>query len=149
LDKKQAGLATSEGKNESIFLFWVMALIPAICVAIAYLYWWLLLPYNLNILIKGVLVPAFISFVVNLAIPVARDRKKALLFAIPTFITHLFSYSFPLFWSGIMAYISPGDIQGGGAEIIRLGILLFLLEILILAMIAFCAWLGTRLKRNG
>ena len=149
MDKKHVGLPPNEGKNESKFLFWAMALIPAICTAINYLYGWLPLPYNLNILVKGVLVPVIISFVVNLAIPVAKDRKKALLFATPTFIIHLFFYSFPLFWFGIMAYIYPGDVQGGGAGIIRLGILLFPLEILILAMIAFFAWLGTQLKRDG
>ena len=53
MDKKHVGLPPNEGKNESKFLFWAMALIPAICTAITYLYGWLPLPYNLNMLVHS------------------------------------------------------------------------------------------------
>ncbi|MGA7192777.1 MAG: hypothetical protein WBW94_04035 [Anaerolineales bacterium] len=145
----QPQVLMNKEKILSIFVFWGIALIPAICVAISYLHWFLLLPYNLDILVKGLFVPVLAAFVANLVIPVAFNKQKALLFAIPTFILHLYFYSLPLFWMGIMPSLFPGgDDLSSSTPLIFFGILLFPLEILVLIITAFSGWFGTQFRSS-
>ena len=125
--------------------FWVLALIPALSLAISYFAWWLLLPLVLLLLIKGVLPPILAALLVNLAIPLAHDRRKAILFAIPATILHYCLYSFPLFWMALMSLVYPGDVRGMFGPTILTHAFTLPLEAAFLALVASPAWIGARL----
>ncbi len=125
--------------------FWVLALIPALSLAISHFAWWLLLPWVLLLLIKGVLPPILAALLVNLAMPLAHDRRRAILFAIPATFLHYCLYSFPPFWMALMSLVYPGDAPAMFGPTILTYTFTLPLEAAFLAMVASAAWIGARL----
>ncbi len=134
----------------SKYVFWPLALIPAICVVVSYLYFdfpislYSILSelFVILLLIKVVIVPLLAVFFVNLIVPCATNRVKSFLFLVPTFIVHVYFFSFPLFWMAIMNIISPGDTPGAYTGYLVLGAFSIPLEVLLLGMTMTSAWLG-------
>ncbi|OGR26723.1 MAG: hypothetical protein A2139_04395 [Desulfobacca sp. RBG_16_60_12] len=126
--------------------FWALALIPALSLAISYFEWRLLLPLALLLLVKGLLPPLLAALLINLAIPLAVDRRKAILFAIPAAILHYCLYSLPLLWMALMSLVYPGDTPGMFAPTILTHTFTLPLEAAFLALVACAAWIGARLR---
>jgi hypothetical protein len=136
-------------------LFWPMSLIPAICLAVFYLYFTFPISFysrflfliSIEIMLKTVIVPVLAVFLVNLAVPCAINRVKSFYFVAPTFIVHLYFYSFPIFWGAIMNAIYPGDTPGAYIGLLNLGVFSIPLEILFLGLTMFFAWFGAWLRK--
>jgi len=139
----------------SKYLFGPLALLPAICLAASCLYltfpvsFYSIFPglFVVLILLKAVIVPVLAIVAVNLAVPCATNRVKSFLFALPTFVVHLYFFSFPIFWLAYMNTVDPGDTPGAYTGFLVLGAFSIPLEILFLGLATFCAWLGARLRK--
>ena len=144
MDNLRSRQSTPRGRVVSTFAFWLIALIPAISIVISYSYFYLPLPYSsfppglisffISYLIPQVIVSALVGFLVNLIIPVAIDKRKALLFAIPVSIVYFYFYLTLFFWVVIQDTLHTFNPQGGAFQDIQNGILFFPVEILVLVL---------------
>jgi len=137
-----------------------LALIPAIGLYLAYFFLqlynllnfaYLSQPPKLILLVafigSGILLPSLFAFGVNVIIPVANNKLKAFLFAIPVVLIHLYLYLLPLLFTGSAKMLLPYRTTGATMQIIKLAALYLPLELLTLLVISICGWLGARLRR--
>jgi hypothetical protein len=135
----QLQLSTKNRKIVSKLLFWAMAIIPAIFAVISYKY-----IYGFVIII---FLPVLVAFLLNLIIPVAIDKRKAFLFAIPASLVYFYLFPLSLFFMSVMIYLYPGDAPGGAGGYFLYGVLFLLLEFVFFIVTTFGAWFGARLRK--
>jgi hypothetical protein len=136
----EPNLATKNQTIMSKFLFWIVAIIPAIFAVISYKY-----IYEFLMLI---FLPVLVAFLLNLAIPVAINKRKALLFAIPASFVYFYLFPLSMFLMGVLIYLDPGDAPGGAGWYILYGVLFLILEFIFFIITTLGAWFGARLRKK-
>jgi len=154
MDHTQTQGSTIGKKDMSRFLFWLIALMPALSIILAPF-----LPQSSSVgggffsdvlliyVVPSVLVPLFVAFAITLVFPVVADKHSALLFAIPAFIIHLYIYSIQPFLDPRI--VDPHDFwEDFGFNLLWTVVVFFPLGILSFAGTAFFGRLGSRIRKG-
>ncbi len=158
MNDAQAQMLSSGQRRVPRFLFWSIAMIPALSLILVRFVpklsqlvigsssrsveeislWEFLLP--------PILIPLLVAFVINLVSPVVADTNGAFRFAMPVFIAHLYFYSIqPFFDPGI---VNPNDFwEDFGFEMIWTITVSFPVAILLFVCTALFSRFGSHIRK--
>jgi len=156
--------STQPTSKPSTLMFWLIAAIPAMGLLITQnltsLYQTLFdqsmklpLPLWLKLelpdVIIGFFIPVVISFAVNLIIPVATNKLSAVLFSLPVYLIHIYSYAISgWILPGLASVAFPGDTPGAGFQEIMNGFVSIQISSLLVLFVAFAVWIAARIRRK-
>jgi hypothetical protein len=135
----------NKGKKIPNLFLWPLSLIPAICVVFFYFHEYTDNGFRFYF---EIFAPLIVTFVINLLLPIAINKRKAFLFAIPTSIVAFYFFSFPVFWEYFIYKIYPNETDAPlPNEYLLFGAVITTLVILHFVATSFCAWVGARLRK--
>jgi hypothetical protein len=146
--------------RKSTLMFWLIATIPAIGLLITRNFpspygtifgYSIPLPIRITLqlrdVITGFIMPVALSFVVNLTVPVARNKLNAVLFSLPVYFVHAYE-NLGSILRGMVSVVFPTDVIGVGFYEIMNGFISIQISSLLVLLVAYAVWIAAKIRRK-